>query len=143
MYPVNDADVTNFYSKSKHFQDLTDQLSRTVKDPAKFQNKVSGYLKFFKVKYDQVTPDILNPDKFNRLLINNKIAKLNELQSFCKAFKEGNEILIFSIFYSFSSLMESCISKSLTQMTADEMKLAKSYCNLALVFCQKFQYTKT
>lgn len=99
---------------------------------------MTGYLKFFKLKFDELIPTIANPDKFNRQTLQAKVAYLKQLKIFCKAFKPDNEILVFSAFSGLSDSLEICITKPLCQMTSDEMKLAKSYCELALLFCQRF-----
>lgn len=142
IYKATDKEVDQFYTMSKLYHILRDQLVRQNKlDNG--QEKVSGVLKFIKIKYDELIPTVETPTKFKRLTPTAKISYLKHLGKFCKSFKNNNEKIMFQFFKQFEQIIEMCVYKPINDLQVDEQNLMSVFLDLCKTFCFRFSFNKT
>ena len=107
------------------------------------EEKISGVLKFIKIKYDELYPTIETVAKFKRLTPMAKTSYLKHLTKFCKSFKSGNEKIMFQFFKKFEDILEFCIAKPINDMQVDDQNITLAFLDLCKVFCFRFSFNKT
>lgn len=107
------------------------------------QLKVTGYLKFMKIKFEEIT-DQLEPQNFGRMrtsLIQFKF--LLSVYRFVITFKKNNLKIMFSIFNKLKDLINITMQKPINLMSKDDLKVLDQFINLAKIFCFRFSYNRT